>query len=297
LRRRSRVLLVEATNTPEIALPVRPGEHACCRFARPEDRERLTIAFVRAGLGRGHKVIYLHDRVDPDGFVERLLTADARVAPALASGQLELRPARPAYLPDGGFDPDRLATTLRVEHQRARAAGFAGISITGDVSVVCGEPGDDALTHYEEEFDGEPFDASRLILCHYPNDRLPPAALSEVVGHHDVDVSPELAPIGREGALSAARVRATQALRLAGELDFDGAPAVDDVLAAHFHGPLRLDLADLTYADIAGMRALRGRTGQTVAIDGASDAVRRLAELLAWDTDPDVELPSVQPAA
>jgi hypothetical protein len=46
----------------------------------------------------------------------------------------------------------------------------------------------------------------------------------------------------------------------------------------------------LTYVDVAGMRALRGRTGQPVAIDGASEPVMRLAELLAWDTDPDVDL-------
>jgi ABC-type transporter Mla MlaB component len=279
-------------NMSEIALPVRPGEHACCRFARPEDRERLTIAFVRAGLARGHKVIYLHDGKDQHRFVERLLAADERVAPALASGQLELRAPRPAYLPDGALEPERMDSKLRAEHSRAHAQGFAGISITGDVAVVYGEPGAEALSHYEEEFDGEPFDASRLLLCHYPHDRLPGAELSELVAQHDVDASPELAPIGREGPLSAARVRASQTLRLAGELDFDGAPAVGEVLAAHFHGPLRLDLADLSFVDVAGMRALRGRTGQPLAIADASEAVRRLAELLAWDTDPDVQLPT-----
>ena len=59
----------------DIALPVRPGEHACCRFARPEDRERLTIAFVRAGLGRNQKVIYLYQCEDPVAFLQRLLQA------------------------------------------------------------------------------------------------------------------------------------------------------------------------------------------------------------------------------
>jgi hypothetical protein len=41
-----------------------------------------------------------------------------------------------------------------------------------------------------------------------------------------------------------------------------------------------------------GMRALRGGKGQSLTIHAASDAVRRLAELLAWDTDPDVEVPA-----
>jgi STAS domain-containing protein len=65
---------------------------------------------------------------------------------------------------------------------------------------------------------------------------------------------------------------------------------VSEVLDAHFHGPLRLDLANLSYVDVAGMRALRGRRGQRLTISPASDAVRRLLALLAWDTDPDVEL-------
>ena len=147
------------------------------------------------------------------------------------------------------------------------------------------------LDRYEHGFDAESSDRSRLLLCNYPSDHLPAARLTELAAHHDVDASPELAAIGRDGPVSAARVRGSQALRLAGELDFDGAPAVADVIAAHFHGPLRLDLADLSYIDVAGMRALRGRTGQQVTIAGASEAVRRVAELLAWDTDPDVQLP------
>jgi anti-anti-sigma regulatory factor len=65
---------------------------------------------------------------------------------------------------------------------------------------------------------------------------------------------------------------------------------LSEVLHEHFVGPLRLDLADLSYVDVAGMRALRGRKGQRLIISPVSDAVRRLLPLLAWDTDPDVEL-------
>jgi ABC-type transporter Mla MlaB component len=274
----------------EIALPVRPGEHACCRFARREDRERLTIAFIRAGLERRLRVIYLCETSDSQAFVDRLRDADERVAPALASGQLELRAARTAYLPDGTFDPDRVVASLADERSRALARGYGGIAVVVDVSVVYGQPGAETIQLYERQFHSRPPDLSHVLLCHYRPERIPPAELTELAAQHDVDASPELAPIGREGPLSAVRVHSDQALRLAGELDFDGAPAVGDVLTAHFHGPLRLDLADLTFVDVAGMRALRGRTGQPVTIAGASEPVRRLAELLAWDTDPDVEL-------
>jgi anti-anti-sigma regulatory factor len=80
------------------------------------------------------------------------------------------------------------------------------------------------------------------------------------------------------------------AVRLAGELDFGSAQTVWEVLDEHFGGPLRLDLADLSFVDVAGMRALRPRNGQRLTIAPASPAVRELLALLAWDTDPAIEL-------
>jgi hypothetical protein len=38
------------------------------------------------------------------------------------------------------------------------------------------------------------------------------------------------------------------------------------------------------------MRALRGRIGEQLTIVAASSQVRRLIEVLGWDTDPDVAL-------
>jgi ABC-type transporter Mla MlaB component len=105
-----------------------------------------------------------------------------------------------------------------------------------------------------------------------------------------VEISPELAPLGRDGDLAGARVLRTGALRLAGELDYDCAGTLADVLAAHFCGNLRLDLADLRFVDVVGMRALRGKAWQALSIAGASEPVRRLLSLMGWDTDPDVEV-------
>ena len=39
-----------------------------------------------------------------------------------------------------------MTMTLQAEQRRARADGYSGIAITGDVSVVYGEPGGEDLT-------------------------------------------------------------------------------------------------------------------------------------------------------
>ena len=215
----------------------------------------------------------------------------------MARGQIEIRRARDVYIPEGQFEPERMLTLLRDEYDRALAEGYGGLSVTGEMPVALRDaPGCEQLQVYEARLARDHRQhvelkaSSYSILCQYDHGRFGPGILSEVVDAHQVDASPELATIGRKGVLAAARDRARDALRLAGELDFDSAQTVSDVLDAHFHGPLRLDLADLTYVDVAGMRALRGRKRQRVTIIPASDAVRRLLALLAWDTDPTIEL-------
>ena len=276
--------------------PVRRGEHACCRFAEAADRDRVALAFIGDGLQRGDKVIYLSER-DIGELLTRLEQLDTRFESAIASGQFEARSARDAYLADGRFDPSRMLAMLRDEYQCAVAEGYAGLSVTGEMpAAVCHADGGDQLPTYEAWIDDDHRKRLRLdsrsysILCQYDQGRFGPGVVEGVLEAHPVDASPELAAIGRDGKLAAARDRRRNALRLSGQLDFACAQSVSDVLEAHFDDPLLLDLADLSYVDVAGMRALRGRRRQQLKIAPASDAVRRLLAMLAWDTDPAVEL-------
>jgi len=274
-----------------LAVSVRPGEHACCHFAEADDRERLAVAFVRERLRRGDKVVYFFDGDDAAALVSRLERLDPGVEQAVARGQFEVRRARDFYIPDGCFEADRMLALLREEYDRAQVEGYRGLSVTGEMPyAVCGVPGGEQLGAYEARIGGDTNAPSYSVLCQYDHRRFGDGVLSDVVESHAVDASPELAAIGRDGELAAARDRDRNALRLAGELDFGCAQTVSEVLDASFQGPLRLDLADLSYVDVAGMRALRGDTGHRLTIDPASDAVRRLVALLAWDTDPAIEL-------
>jgi ABC-type transporter Mla MlaB component len=277
---------------PDFAVPIRPGEHACCRFTHAADRRRLALAFVRAGLDRGHKVVYLSGEDDATRFVADLVATDDRVDAALERGQLEVRPATDEYVPDGTFDRAGIRNGLRDDHTQALADGYAALSMAGDMSWALGlPPGRDGLVAYENEVTTMMAAGPTLaFLCIYDHGRFAAGTLAGVVESHGVDVSPELAQVGRVGYLAASRVFPGPALRLCGELDFGCAEAVAGVLDAHYHGTLRLDLADLGYVDVAGLRALRGKKGQRLAITSASQPVRKLIGLLGWDTDPEIEI-------
>jgi ABC-type transporter Mla MlaB component len=182
-----------------------------------------------------------------------------------------------------------MLATVRGEHAEALAAGYRGLSMTGEMGWAVGDAqGTGQLATYEQELVADGLQGTLVFLCQYDHGRFGAGVLSEIAGAHDVDVSPELASIGRDGCLAAARVGPT--LRLCGELDFACADGLAHILGAHFHGPLQLDLEDVVFIDVAGMRALRGRTGQPLTIVAASPSVHRLLALLAWDTDPAIEV-------
>jgi ABC-type transporter Mla MlaB component len=219
-----------------------------------------------------------------------LAAADDRVHEALDRGQLEVRSALATYAPERTFDPEGMRVALGDEHERALADGYAGLSTSADMSwALAAPPGLDRLATYEHDITAA-LRADVSFLCMYDHSRFAAGTLADVVDGHGVDVSPELAEVGRVGYLAASRVFPGPALRLSGELDFASAGALAGVLDAHYNGTLHLDLADLVYVDVAGLRALRGKKAQRLAIHSASAQVRNLIALLGWDTDPDIEI-------
>lgn len=271
------------------AFPVRPGEHACCRSDDPRDRERVLTAFVRAGLARGHKVVYLCDGCEHGDVLARLGAVHA-VDSALARGQFEVRDAAGAYAPAGAFDADVMVQALLDEHVRALEERYSGLSVCGDVGAGLSGLTRERLVEYERRLDAELAGSTRVLLCQYDHPAFDERTVTEATAAHHVVMSPALAAIGRAGVLAAARVTPPETLRLAGELDFEAADDVAGVLETEFQGPRRVDAADLDYVDVAGMRALRGQEGEPLMISAASESVRRLVGLLGWDTDPSVQV-------
>jgi anti-anti-sigma regulatory factor len=257
---------------------VRPGEHACCRFGLARDRMRLVASVVGRVLRRGDRVVYLHDRVDARELDGDLMDADE----ALERGQLVVRSPR-MHAVEGTYDIDFLLGWCSDECDRSIADGYDALTLIVELGASIADA--EALADYERRLDALATPAT-AILCIYDPARAAPS--SAVASLHDVDLPPELAPVGREGHLEAARLRSGE-LRLAGELDFEAAPTLSEVLSGRCRGSLTLDLADLDFADVAGMRVLRGRPAErSIAIVAASAPVRRLSDLMGWDTDPGV---------
>ncbi len=94
----------------------------------------------------------------------------------------------------------------------------------------------------------------------------------------------------REGLAEVEVTDPAPVLRLSGELDAEVAANVAAVIDERGDGPIRLDLADLEFVDVAGLRALRGTQDHPITIAAPSDAALRVIGLLGWDSDPGVEI-------
>jgi ABC-type transporter Mla MlaB component len=261
---------------------IRPGEHACCRFGSASDRGRVIASVVGHVSLRGDRAVYLHGRLDADELISDLADADEAVGTALERGQLVVCSPR-IHAVEGTFDIDSMLGWCSDERDRSLADGYEGVTLIVEFGASIADA--QALEDYEQRLDALA-SPTTAILCIYDPARAAPSSAAAPL--HEVDLAPELAPVGREGRLEAAYLR-SGALRLAGELDYEAVPVLTDALPARHHGSLALDLADLHFVDAAGMRGLRGRPGdRSIAIVAASEAVRRLSDLMGWDTDPGV---------
>jgi len=108
-------------------LPLSPHDHVCVFFRGSEERDRLLLPFLSAGLKAGHAVLFLARAGESRDI--RLQLGDP--------GDLELTEPEGGHLRNGQFTPDKLLEA--VEGWAARiwvAEGRAFGRIVGDMSWI-----------------------------------------------------------------------------------------------------------------------------------------------------------------
>ena len=262
---------------------VRPGEHACSgsptRDRGASRRLRLRGAHARR---QDHLPLRPRSRDARRGSWRRTTTAwKPRSGAASSTSARRAPPTRRRATSTWSACPSRRATNAIARSPRADPA----LSFTARWVVDVSLPGHERLAEYERRLAELMERAGLITLCLYnAAGPLGPATLSDVAAAHEVDLSPELAALSRTGRSRRAHRRGPRAAPR-------GRPRLR-VRRRPRRGPRRplprpavLDLADLDFVDVTGMRALRGRKGQRLMISGASAPVRRMLQMLAWDTD------------
>ena len=174
---------------------MQPGDHYCGIFRTDEDHRAIIADFIRAGVARNEKVLYILNVTTVDQLTATLSSVGIDVEGLLAKGQLVLVTAKETYLKDGQFDPDRMIKALGEETDKALAEGYSALRGTGEMTwALAGEPGSERLVEYEARVN-EFLQTNKKFygLCQYDRRRFDSEMLLDILHTHPNVV------FGREG--------------------------------------------------------------------------------------------------
>src|SRR6266513_2910401 len=121
-----------APATPLIAALERlgPHDHLCSIYESPEDHYAVAIPFMRIGLDRGEKCIYIADDGTVGDVRQAMQSEGIDVYRAISSKALVLATKEQAYLEQGYFNPDWMFTFWKEGEQLAMIEGFRALRVT-----------------------------------------------------------------------------------------------------------------------------------------------------------------------
>jgi anti-anti-sigma factor len=271
-----------------------PHDHACWVFGPDDDHDDRIVSYLAAGLRRRERVVFHGAPAERSELMaERLSARGTPVARLVASGRLSFGSAEDTYLAGGGFDPDRQVREHAAAVRSAVRDGLRGLRVAADLAWLSRHPG--ALVSWAAYELRADLLAARLpfgALCAYDATHWTPDDLALIEAVHSLS----LRPTG-----TGVRVHAHRdgSIRISGELDLAYADRLRAALVgtvAHAGSPV-LDVTDLTFVDLAGLRTLLAAARAMAAakgsatIRGATPALRRIWHLAEFDrVDPAVRV-------
>jgi hypothetical protein len=164
---------------------MKPGDHYCGIYRTDADLRAITVDFVRSGIARHEKIIYLVNLQSAEQLRTSLAAAGIDVDALLDRGQLVILTAKEAYLKDGQFDPDRMIDLLGEETDKALAEGYAALRATGEMTwALAGEPGSERLIEYEARVNHLFATKPCYGLCQYDRRRFDAEMLLDILHTH-----------------------------------------------------------------------------------------------------------------
>jgi MEDS: MEthanogen/methylotroph, DcmR Sensory domain len=160
---------------------LRLGDHICCFYSGADERDRIMLDYLAAGVRHGDKCICLVDSADPQIMKARV---ERRQEPA--PEQLLVQPAAEAYLRQGRFSRDAMISYLDEAIGAALGpAGFPLVRATGEMTwVLPGPPGAEELFAYEAALNDFAPRYPQVLLCMYDVQRFGAGMLVDAVVTH-----------------------------------------------------------------------------------------------------------------
>lgn len=161
------------------------GTHLCCIYKNKDEQFSLLTKFMKIGLERNEKCLYVFDNRTKEEIIGEFKESDINLKEHLSSGQFEFVTKRESYLKDGYFEPDKMFNLLTEMKETALKEGYSGLRGTGEMTWFFSEaPGVEKLMEYESRLNEFLHNNKIFVLCQYNEKKFPPENLIDVIYTH-----------------------------------------------------------------------------------------------------------------
>jgi anti-anti-sigma factor len=278
---------------------VRLGDHLCLPFATDDEQREVLTAYIKDGLDRGERVLYLADQTKPEAIGSWLSLRGVNPASAMERGQLQIRDVTSEPFVADRLDPDIFITLIRYEVREARQAGYQGLRLTGEMSWALRQASRLNGTRLRE-FESSvaiAFDTAELVaVCQYDVRLFDPVDVDGLVACHPKVV--QIDPLHDDRRLRIVPTFRPRGLRVSGVIDDTTSAALAEALERAVRWPDRdimLDLGGLQFIDVAGVRAIVRAAAaleypRRLQVVRLAPTLRKVIGIIGWDQTPGLQL-------
>ncbi len=164
-----------------------PHDHLCSIYENQQEHFGVAVPFIRIGLDRHEKCLYITDAESMDGVRDAMKAGGIDVAAAVGSGALTIATKDQTYMRRGSFDPDWMFSYWQEAAEQAQREGFTSLRATGETEwVVRGGPGLERWMEYECRLTHALAESNAFALCQYNRNLFPPSLILDVIRTHPV---------------------------------------------------------------------------------------------------------------
>lgn len=163
------------------------GDHVCTLFSSPEEQLAAAIDYIRQGLARSERCLYVCGEQTPAEFRRALAAAGIDAIREEQRRSLILLTKETGHLTGGTFSASKMISMLSQAVKDALEDGFAGLCAAGDMTWILDDaPGSEEFAEYEALLNHFYQTHRALGLCQYNRCRLPAAILDHGMATHPV---------------------------------------------------------------------------------------------------------------
>jgi anti-anti-sigma factor len=273
------------------------GDHVCWVYGSDEEHRDVLTRFLKDGLERNERVLYLARRFTATTVMGYLQEAGIPAEDFLGSGQLVFLDAQAAYLGEDGFQPQRMGDAFRQAAAQAVADGYRGLRAASETEWLVPLFVNPArFVAYELWVDHIVASLPQIGLCGYDARYSRPEWLQALQAVHPHRITSRAVPQSPFTISSADQGEVV----VRGEVDWRCREAFQLALtAAAACAPVKmvLDLDDLRFIDLSGLRALPGLAralraeGRTLTLRSLSSVAKRVMHpSLGFELPPNLRL-------